>query len=82
MAASRKVIDVHAHVTPQRFQEVVLAGDHWHGMTADDGELDNLVNRWKPERRIEEMDRLGSTSRSSRRPTSSTSTTATPRRPP
>jgi aminocarboxymuconate-semialdehyde decarboxylase len=54
-----KVIDVHAHVTPQRFQEVVLAGDHWHGMTADDGELDNLVNRWKPERRIEEMDRIG-----------------------
>ena len=59
MAANGKVIDVHAHVTPQRFQEVVLAGDHWHGMTADDGELDNLVNRWKPDRRIEEMDRLG-----------------------
>jgi aminocarboxymuconate-semialdehyde decarboxylase len=59
MAPKGKVIDVHAHVTPQRFQEVVLAGDHWHGMTADDGELDNLVNRWKPDRRIEEMDRIG-----------------------
>ena len=50
---------MHAHVTPQRFQEVVLAGDHWHGMTADDGELDNLLNRWKPDQRLEEMDRLG-----------------------
>jgi aminocarboxymuconate-semialdehyde decarboxylase len=59
MAVKGKVIDVHAHVTPQRFQEVVLAGDHWHGMTAADGELDNLPNRWKPDRRIEEMDRLG-----------------------
>jgi aminocarboxymuconate-semialdehyde decarboxylase len=59
MAPKGTVIDVHAHVTPQRFQEVVLSGDHWHGMTADDGELDNLVNRWKPDRRIEEMDRIG-----------------------
>ena len=60
MAAERaSVIDVHAHVTPQRFQQAVLAGDHWHGMTAADGELDNLANRWNPERRIEEMDRLG-----------------------
>jgi aminocarboxymuconate-semialdehyde decarboxylase len=59
MASDGRIIDVHAHVTPQRFQEVVLAGDHWHGMTADDGELDNVVNRWKPDRRIEEMDRIG-----------------------
>jgi aminocarboxymuconate-semialdehyde decarboxylase len=54
-----RIIDVHAHVTPQRFQQVVLAGDDWHGMTVADGELDNLPNRWLPERRIEEMDAIG-----------------------
>jgi aminocarboxymuconate-semialdehyde decarboxylase len=59
MAEGGRVIDVHAHVTPQCFQEVVLAGDEWHGMTADEGELDNLPNRWKPDQRLEEMDRLG-----------------------
>ncbi|MGH2993619.1 MAG: amidohydrolase family protein, partial [Solirubrobacterales bacterium] len=57
--ANGRVIDVHAHVTPQRFQRVVLGGDDWHGMTAADGELDNLPNRWLPERRIEEMDAIG-----------------------
>ena len=55
----RPVIDVHAHVTPQRFQRAVDAGDDWHGMTSADGELDNLKNRWDPPRRVEEMDRLG-----------------------
>ncbi|MGH8927953.1 MAG: amidohydrolase family protein [Acidimicrobiia bacterium] len=53
------IIDVHAHVTPQRFQKAVLAGREWHGMTAADGELDNRKNRWPPHRRIEEMDALG-----------------------
>lgn len=56
--ADGRVIDVHAHVTPQRFQRAVLAGDDWHGMTIADGELDNLPNRWLPERRIEEMDAI------------------------
>ncbi len=53
------IVDVHVHVTPRRFQEVVLSGREWHGMTAEDGELDNPKNRWTPERRIEEMDELG-----------------------
>ncbi len=53
------IIDVHAHVTPQRFQRAVLAGDDWHGMTSADGELDNLKNRWGPDRRVEEMEVLG-----------------------
>jgi aminocarboxymuconate-semialdehyde decarboxylase len=59
MGDERRVIDVHAHVTPQRFQRAVLSGDDWHGMTAADGELDNPPNRWAPERRIEEMDAIG-----------------------
>ena len=50
---------MHAHVTPQRFQQAVLGGNDWHGMTAADGELDNLPNRWVPDRRIEEMDAIG-----------------------
>ena len=54
-----RVIDVHAHVTPQRFQRAVLSGADWFGLKPDTGELDNLRNRWLPERRIEEMDRLG-----------------------
>jgi aminocarboxymuconate-semialdehyde decarboxylase len=53
------IVDVHVHVTPMRFQEVVLSGRDWHGMTAEDGELDNPKNRWASERRIEEMDELG-----------------------
>ena len=51
-------IDVHCHVTPQRFQKAVLDGNDWHGMTIADGELDNLPNRWLPDRRIEEMDKI------------------------
>lgn len=53
------IVDVHVHVTPRRFQEVVLSDREWHGMTAEDGELDNPKNRWTLERRIEEMDELG-----------------------
>lgn len=53
------VIDVHAHVTPQRFQRAVLAGKTWYGMGPDAGELDNLRNRWSPLRRIEAMDEAG-----------------------
>ena len=54
-----RIVDVHAHVTPQRFQRAVLSGREWHGMTAEDGELDNPRNRWGPERRIREMDEMG-----------------------
>jgi aminocarboxymuconate-semialdehyde decarboxylase len=53
------IVDVHVHVTPTRFQEAILSGREWHGMTGEDGELDNPKNRWTPERRIEEMDELG-----------------------
>ena len=53
------IVDVHAHVTPRRFREAVQSGRDWHGMTAEDGELDNPKNLWGPERRIDEMDALG-----------------------
>jgi aminocarboxymuconate-semialdehyde decarboxylase len=51
-----RVVDVHAHVTPQRFQRAVLSGTDWFGMTPADGELDNVRNRWGPERRLQAMD--------------------------
>jgi aminocarboxymuconate-semialdehyde decarboxylase len=54
-----RIVDVHAHVTPQRFQRAVLGGATWHGLGPDEGELDNPKNRWQPARRVEEMDRLG-----------------------
>jgi aminocarboxymuconate-semialdehyde decarboxylase len=59
VAGQAPVIDVHAHVTPQRFQRAVLAGELWHGLGPDEGELDNPKNRWGPERRVEDMDHLG-----------------------
>jgi aminocarboxymuconate-semialdehyde decarboxylase len=59
VSARAPIIDVHAHLTPQRFQEGVAGGATWHGMTAEDGELENPKNLWLPERRIQEMDELG-----------------------
>jgi aminocarboxymuconate-semialdehyde decarboxylase len=50
------IIDVHAHVTPQRFQRAVLSGSDWFGMTPADGELGNVRNRWGPAQRLEAMD--------------------------
>ena len=54
--AVERIVDVHAHVTPQRFQRAVLSGSDWFGMTPADGELNNLRNRWGPAQRIEAMD--------------------------
>lgn len=59
MPADETIIDVHAHVTPQRFQRAVASGGDWHGLGSEFGELDNPRNLWGPERRIEEMDELG-----------------------
>ncbi len=56
MTSTPRVIDVHAHVTPQRFQRAVLSGSDWFGLTPADGELNNVRNRWGPERRLEAMD--------------------------
>ena len=53
------VIDVHAHVTPQRFQRAVREHGTWYGMTSADGELENPKNLWTPEERIADMDALG-----------------------
>ena len=54
-----RVIDIHAHLTPQRFRRAIEAGGRWHGLGPEYGELENPKNLWSPQRRIEEMDALG-----------------------
>ena len=54
-----RAIDIHAHLTPQCFQQAVLAGQTWHGMTSAEGELFNPMNAWTPEQRLADMDSLG-----------------------
>ncbi|MCG7578880.1 amidohydrolase family protein [Mycolicibacterium sp. OfavD-34-C] len=56
MSGTHAIVDVHAHVTPRCFSDEVLAGNDWHGMTSEDGELHNPMNRWSLEQRIEAMD--------------------------
>ena len=54
-----RTIDIHAHLTPQRFQHAVRNGEDWHGMTSAEGELFNPRNAWTPQQRIADMDSLG-----------------------
>ena len=59
MVRSMRAIDIHAHLTPQCFQQEVLAGRTWHGMTSAEGELFNPMNAWTPEQRLADMQSLG-----------------------
>ena len=54
-----RTIDIHAHLTPQCFQNAVLNGRDFHGMTSASGELFNPRNAWTPDQRIADMDSLG-----------------------
>ena len=54
-----RTIDIHAHLTPQCFQNAVLNGSDFHGMTSASGELFNPRNAWTPGQRIADMDSLG-----------------------
>lgn len=54
-----RIVDVHAHVTPRCFSDVVLGGNDWYGMTSADGELHNPMNLWSIDQRIEAMDADG-----------------------
>lgn len=59
MSNGEKVIDVHAHVTLEKFRRAVMQNDDWYGMTPQDGELDNPKNHWGVQRRLEAMDEMG-----------------------
>jgi aminocarboxymuconate-semialdehyde decarboxylase len=54
-----KIVDLHAHVTPQRFQAAIRAGRPWHGLGASVGELDVPGFRRTIEQRLADMDSLG-----------------------
>ena len=54
-----KSIDLHAHSTPQCFQQDVLKGQKWHNMTSEEGELHNPRNAWSPKERIADMNSIG-----------------------
>lgn len=59
MSNGAKVIDVHAHVTLEKFRRAVMQNVDWYGMTPADGELDNPKNHWGVPRRLEAMDEMG-----------------------
>jgi aminocarboxymuconate-semialdehyde decarboxylase len=54
-----RVIDIHAHVTPQRFSRAIAEKGSWHGLGPEFGELENPKNLWDPQRRIADMESLG-----------------------
>jgi aminocarboxymuconate-semialdehyde decarboxylase len=53
------VIDLHAHLTPQRFQAAVRGGGSWHGLDARTGELEWPGFRKSTDERLADMDALG-----------------------
>jgi aminocarboxymuconate-semialdehyde decarboxylase len=54
-----RVIDLHAHVTPQRFQAAIRTTGTWHGLTSRTGELEVPGFRRTPDQRLADMDALG-----------------------
>ena len=53
------VIDMHAHVTPERYKQAIRANGEWHGLDAVSGELGRGgFDKALPER-LAEMDSLG-----------------------
>jgi aminocarboxymuconate-semialdehyde decarboxylase len=53
------VIDLHAHVTPQRFQAAIRATGEWHGLTATTGEIEVPGFRRPLDERLRDMDAIG-----------------------
>jgi aminocarboxymuconate-semialdehyde decarboxylase len=54
-----QAIDVHTHVTPQRFRDAVSGGGEWHGLTAATGELEIPEFSLGAEERVAAMDKMG-----------------------
>jgi aminocarboxymuconate-semialdehyde decarboxylase len=53
------VIDMHAHVTPQRFKDAIHRDGNWHGLEASVGELGRGGWDKSLDQRLAEMDELG-----------------------
>jgi hypothetical protein len=53
------VIDLHAHVTPERYKQAIESRGQWHGLDSRAGELDRGGFARPLSHRLEEMDRFG-----------------------
>lgn len=53
------IIDVHAHVTPERFKQAIADGGTWHGLSAKWGQLDTGGFAKSLPERLAEMDEQG-----------------------
>lgn len=53
------VIDLHAHVTPERYKRAIEQTGYWYGLDARAGELDRGGFAQPLSQRLEEMDRFG-----------------------
>lgn len=53
------VIDLHAHVTPERYKKAIQKTGYWYGLDASAGELDRGGFARPLSHRLEEMDRFG-----------------------
>jgi hypothetical protein len=51
-------IDLHAHLTPQRFIHAMQAGKEWHGITPGSVRIAPRTV-WTPEQRMADMNSLG-----------------------
>jgi aminocarboxymuconate-semialdehyde decarboxylase len=52
-------IDMHAHLTPQRYKDAIRTNGQWHGLFSDAGELHYPGFRLSVEERLAEMNALG-----------------------
>ena len=53
------IVDMHAHVTPERYKEAIAAEGNWHGLNEVVGELDRGSFAKPISHRIQEMDATG-----------------------
>ena len=58
-----RVIDIHAHISPQAFIDAVKAGEDWHGIASSGAAAaahrHNPRTMWTPDERLADMDSLG-----------------------
>lgn len=52
-------IDIHTHVTPERYKKAIRETGEWHGLKSDAGELDRGGFSKPLAERLEEMDAMG-----------------------
>ena len=57
-----RVIDIHAHISPQSYIDAVNAGEYWHGVASAEAAAAHRHNprtMWTPDERLADMDSLG-----------------------